>query len=143
MAALVITPGNVLLGTGGKQLTVIAGETITQGMAVYKQTSDNRYYKGNSTAAATSAVDGISLNAASAGQPLEIMDVSKGGEIVIGAAVDLAKIYVLGSAVSGTIKPVDDVGTGEYVVVIGMAKTSTILLVDIIDPGDVAGGEVF
>ena len=64
---------------------------------------------------------GICVNAAETGQP--VLYVSA-GDITIGATVQTGTIYVV-SANAGKIAPVDDLVSGNHVSVLGVAKSTT------------------
>lgn len=126
MAELSITPGNVLPGAGAVVEAGIAGGTITAGMAVYKA-ADNTIIAtdaDSATVAARQAI-GIALNGASAGQPVDYMKM--GGEITIGGTMTAGLTYYLSGATAGAICVLADVGGTEYLSIVGIAKSTTVL----------------
>jgi hypothetical protein len=60
--------------------------------------------------------------------------VQKAGDITIGATLTAGTAYYL-SDTPGGICPVADVGTGESVCLLGLAKSTTFLALDIQVPG--------
>lgn len=133
MADIVITPSAVLAGSNAERDAGIAGETITAGKAIYLAAATNRWMLADSNAASAEArqAKAIALNGASAGQPVAFQksgDITIGGTLVAGQAVYL-------SDTPGGLCPLADVGTGEYVVLIGLAKTTGVLSIDIQYPG--------
>lgn len=130
MADLSITAANVVPQSGAKIEHVIAGETIAAGKVVSKATT-GKYVLSDSDVSALKSPLGIAVNSASLNQPLAIM---KSGDVVIGATLTAGVAYYL-SNTPGGICPVADVGAGEDVVLIGLAKSTTILAVDIQIPG--------
>ncbi|MBN9010815.1 MAG: hypothetical protein J0H63_12030, partial [Rhizobiales bacterium] len=70
---------------------------------------------------------GIALNGAANGQPLVIL---KKGDITIGAAVVAGTAYFL-SDTPGGICPLADVGNGEYICQLGLAKSTSVLTIDV------------
>lgn len=133
MADLVITASSVIAGSNSVQETGIAGGNITAGDAVYKRASDKKWLRADAdgaTAEVKRAV-GIALNGASSGQPVTV---HKSGDITIGATMTAGLAYYL-SSTAGGICPVADIGVGEDVCLIGIAKSTTVLAVDIQYPG--------
>lgn len=70
---------------------------------------------------------GIALNGAAANQPLAVQ---RSGDITIGATLTPGLAYYL-SDTPGGICPVADVGSGEYVILLGLAKSASVLDLDI------------
>lgn len=132
MADLSITAANVLPGSDAVTEAGTAGETITAGQAVYRDATTRKYMKAdaNSLTAAARQARGIALNGASNGQPLTIL---KSGDITIGATVTAGTDYYL-SDTPGGICPRADIGSGEYVCLIGIAKSATVVGVAIAFP---------
>ena len=81
----------------------------------------------NSATAAARAARGIAVNGASDGQPLTIQ---KSGDITLGAVLVAGTDYYL-SDTPGGIAPRADIGAGEYVCLLGLAKTTSVLALDI------------
>lgn len=125
MADLSITAANVIAGANNRQQTVVAGETITAGQPVYRDASTGKYLKADANAASAAAREatGIALNGASNGQPLTIQT---SGQITIGGTMTAGIAYYL-SDTAGGICPVADIGSGEYVDLIGIAVSTTVL----------------
>lgn len=123
MADLVLTVANVVPGATSTKSTGTANDTITQGQSVNKDPTDGKIYRSdnNSATAARRRVDGISLNAALAGQPVDFLT---GGDIVIGATVAVGTIYCL-SGTAGGICPAADLVSGMETTVIGVATSAT------------------
>lgn len=122
-ADLVITATSVVEGASPERETGTAGATITAGQAVYKDSTDSYKLKlaDADASLATSQMVGISLHAASSGQPLAYI---KGGNLNPGATVTVGTLYVL-SDTAGGIRPVADNGSGDYVTIIGVGTTSS------------------
>jgi hypothetical protein len=133
MVDLVITPANVLSGTGATVEQGVAGATITAGQAVYKSSTTGQYLLADSNSATAEArqARGIALHASLAGQPLRI---HKAGAITVGATMVAGVAYYL-SDTPGGICPVADVGSGEFVCQLGLSTSTTVLTVDIQFPG--------
>lgn len=125
MADISVTAANVLAGTGASVISGTAGETLTAGLVVYKNLTDNKYYKAAATSAAAALAAGITLNGAAAGQPINIQT---SGNINPGGTVGIGTVYVV-SDTAGGIRPVGDSGTGDYVTKLGIGtSTSNIAL---------------
>lgn len=132
MADVSITPANVAMLTGSAE-TGTAGETITQGEAVYRKDSDGRMWLAdNDGAAALAVVKGVALNCASAGQPLRFQ---KTGTLTIGGTVTQAGIYVLSDTAGGIAPAADLDTTGMRVSIIGVAASATVLQLGINNTG--------
>ncbi|WP_234834433.1 hypothetical protein [Sinorhizobium meliloti] len=87
--------------------------------------------KSDNNGTGTRTVHGISLNGASLNQPVSI---HKSGDITIGAPLVAGTDYWL-SGTAGGICPRADLVAGMDTIQIGIAKSTTVLSVDIQDPG--------
>jgi hypothetical protein len=132
MTDLVITAANVVAGPNAVKETGTAGETITAGMPVYKDAASKRFMKAKSTSAVPGAsiAYGVALHASLLYQPLTVQ---KSGDITIGATLTAGSAYYL-SETPGGIEPVADLAAGENVCVLGFAKSTTVLALDISNP---------
>lgn len=134
MADLSITAASVVAGSNATTERGTAGETITAGQVVYRDATTGKYLKAdnNSATAAVRQPRGIALNGAALNQPLGVLT---SGDITIGATLTAGARYYL-SETAGGIQPEADLATtGEYVALIGLAKSTTVLAVDIQYPG--------
>ncbi len=126
MADLTITAANVKKGTGAVLETGIAGVAVTAGQPVYKDASNSNKFGLSDCNSATSAqrsVYGIAMHAAGADQPLVVQ---KGGQITIGATVVPGTVYCV-SGTPGGIRPVADNTSGDFVSLIGVAVSTTVI----------------
>lgn len=128
MTDVSITAANVLTGSGSAVKYGTAGATITAGQAVYlDEASTGEWLLADSDAASAAARGsgkiGIALNGASDGQPIAVQT---GGNIAIGGTLVAGTVYVL-SATPGGIAPQADLTTGDYVTIIGVATSSSVL----------------
>jgi hypothetical protein len=131
MTDLTITPANVLpTSTSGIDYG-FAGETIAAGKTVYLNATTNRWMLSDNNGTGTRQVHGIALNGASAGQPVTVQ---KSGDITIGATVVVGQDYWL-SGTPGGICPRADLTTGMDPVLIGIAKTTSVIAIGIQDAG--------
>ena len=131
MSDLSITAANVKPGAGANIKSGTAGAAITAGQVVYFN-SANKYVLSDNDGSGTRAVDGITLNGASADQPISVQGI-KAGEITIGATLTPGTTYYL-SGTPGGICPIADVTSGKDPIVIGVAKSATVLKLRAIDP---------
>jgi hypothetical protein len=133
MTDLVITAANVLAGADSSAVTGVAGETITAGKAVYLSSTTKKWMLADSNSATAEArqAKGIALNGASLNQPIAV---HKSGDITIGAAITAGQAVFL-SDTPGGLCPLADVGAGEYLCQIGLAKSTSVIAVDIQFPG--------
>lgn len=133
MADLTLTPASVVPGSTSRQENGIAGETIAAGKVVYKQASTGKYMLAddNGASAEMKIPTGIALNGASLNQPVSV---HKSGDITIGATIVAGTSYYL-SDTPGGICPFADLLAGENVALIGIGKSTTVLLVNITVPG--------
>jgi hypothetical protein len=124
MVDLVVTPANVVKGTGARIEHGIAGAAVTAGQTVYADPTDGDRLKLADADSATAAVRtprGLALHAAAANQPLAVQF---GGRITIGAVVVPGTVYVL-SDTPGGIMPAADLEAGDYVTVLGIGISAT------------------
>jgi hypothetical protein len=142
MADLAVTAASVVVGANAVRDSGLAGETLTAGKAVYFSFAIRRWMLSDNNAEAAEAhgVDGIALNNAAIGQPIFV---HKAGEITIGATLIPGAAYFL-SDTPGGICPRADIGAGETICLIGMARSTSILAVNIqflgISPPEPEGG---
>lgn len=134
MADISVTVTAVLAGAsavvehGGK-----AGATITAGQVLYKDAADGRLKladNDNATAAIRAAY-GIALNGGATGQPISVI---RKGPLTMNAVLTAGTTYVL-SSTPGAIAPQTDAASGDEVVVLGTATSTTVLDVLINDTG--------
>jgi hypothetical protein len=130
MAALSITAANVKQGAAAQVQQGVAGATITAGQAVFRDGTTGKYVLSDADGAGLKQVHGIALHGAADGQPLAVQT---GGEITIGATLTAGTAYYLGPT-PGSIGPLADVESGDDVILIGIAKTTAILIMKIVDP---------
>lgn len=133
MADLTITAASVLPGSNAAVVQGTAGEAITAGNVVYQSSTTKKWMlaDNDSATAEAKAPQGIALNGAALNQPVSVQ---KSGDITIGATLTPGTAYYL-SSTAGGICPVADVASGDNVVLLGIAKSTTVLAVDIQIPG--------
>lgn len=128
MADISVTAANVLKGSNATTESGTAGATVTAGQSVYKDTGDSNKWKladSDSTAlTAGSGGLGIALHAAAANQPLLVQLT---GDINMGATLAVGETYVV-SNTAGGVAPIADMGTGDYISILGVASTASNLV---------------
>lgn len=134
MAAISITAANVVRGSDARVTGGDFGATVTQGQVVYLDSADNKFKlaDADSGTASARAPVGVALNAGSAGQP---GDVQTSGDITIGATLTPGLPYFLSPDTAGGIALIADVAIGDDYVQIGIAKSASVLTIDIQVPG--------
>ena len=132
MAALNPTEAEVLVISGSIKRCVFGG-SVTQGMALYKDTSDNNHFKpADADVEASAVVEGIALCAGEDGQ--EGTYLANGGVIDLGVALTVGTFYYLGLG-AGEIGPLGDLSSGDYITLLGYALTADNLQLHIINTG--------
>lgn len=129
MADVTITAANVIPSANAVYQDGTAGATITAGQVVYRDSTDGKYKLADANASpATANAVGIAAHGASNGQPLRVViydpDFTVGGTVAKG-------VYVL-SGTAGGIAPVADIVSGWYPVVVGVATSTTKMIVDLV-----------
>ena len=129
MADISITASAVVPSANAVIKHTTAGATLTAGQLIYLDTADldaNGIGKAKLSdangAAALRVVDGITVGGASAGQPVAI--VTYDTALVVGSGLTANNILIL-SDTPGGLAPSADLGSGEYLSVIGVVKSAT------------------
>lgn len=131
MSDLSITATSVVQGGNAKVDHGVAGASVTAGQAVYLDSATRKQKLADSNGSGTFPPDGVLLNGAASGQPVSYVTE---GDVTIGATLTAGTFYFL-SATAGGICPFGDLTTGDRVVMIGYAKSASVLSVKIIDTG--------
>ncbi|HYD66173.1 hypothetical protein [Azospirillum sp.] len=124
MTDIVITAANVVASPSATRVHGTAGETIAQGKLCYLDPTSRKWMLADSNSATAAARQGshVALNAASLNQPITLGK----GKITIGATLTPGLAYY-GSDTPGGICPIADVGSGEYVNLVGLADSASVL----------------
>lgn len=120
----------------GEQLPGTLGGSVTAGMPVRRQ-SGGTWIASTNASAAGSQVDGIALTGGASGQPFTYQ---KAGNINLGATLAAGVIYVLSA--SGAISAVNDVASGDYVTVLGIGISTSLMKMGIVVSGVATGSDV-
>lgn len=131
-ADLTITAANVVPSSSAVVAETTAGATIAAGQLLYLDANDlDVFGRGKAKlsdadgAAALRVVHGIAINSASAGQPVKY--VTHDPALTVGGTQTPNTILILSGANAGGVAPAADLSTGEYLVVIGVVKTATVI----------------
>ncbi len=130
MAALSITAASVKQGAGAQVQSGLAGASITAGQVVFRDGTSGKYVLSDADGTGLKTVAGIALNAAADGQPLSVQT---GGEITIGGTLTPGSAYYL-HPTAGAMGLIAEVEAGDDVILIGLAKSATVLMLRITDP---------
>lgn len=139
MAALTFTAANVVL-TGGIKETLIAGGTIARGNCVRLNTSRQAVVASNDSASNADAY-GIALNDASLNQPVEVAVLTGGGSLA-GVATNGVAGHPVHVGTNGAINPVSDIAGTEFVTVVGVMASTSVINLGKIASGVIAGAAV-
>ena len=133
MANLAITATSVVSQDNASVQQGSLGEAVTAGQAVYRSSTTQLWMLADSNSVTPEArrAIGIALNGGSTGQPV---NVQTAGKITIGATLTAGTDYYL-SDTPGAICPRADVGSGEYVCLLGLASSTTVLDINVQFPG--------
>jgi hypothetical protein len=133
MAALSITASSVVAGSNSERDVGTAGAAITAGQAVYYDTAVAKWLPADTNSATVAArkAGAIALNTAALDQPISL---HKAGDLAVNAVLTKGVAYYLGGT-PGAIVPVADLTTGDYTQIIGIAKSTTVLAVDLQSAG--------
>jgi hypothetical protein len=134
MTDLVIVPANVQAGANAQRAAGTAGVAINAGQLVFKDPATGKYLVCDNNAVDTHArkPDGIALNNAAINQPVDLVT---SGDVTLGTVLTAGTDYFLSGAATGAICPRADVVTGMQVCLIGLAKSTSVLAIDIQSPG--------
>lgn len=132
MTDLSITAANVLKVSGVTK-SGDAGADLTGGQMVYKDATDSKLKLADSDGAAAlrECIGMVLSGGAGNGQPAHLIEE---GVVSLGAILTPGKIYVL-SDTPGGIMPADDLETGDYVTIVGVAVSTTQLKIKIWNTG--------
>jgi hypothetical protein len=126
MAALSQTPANVTLGSDAIVSTVVGGETITQGMPVYRDATSLKYYRADANVLAKSEAIGIAMTPCSMDGSYFVVVQRPGALVNLGATLTVGETYCVGATV-GQVVPIGDLTSGDYPCILGTAVTTAFL----------------
>ena len=125
MADVTLTGSGVVAGAGAVVIEGTAGETITQGKAVYLLASTNEYMIADCTDADKDAVIGFATTASIDGGPIKVLSE---GDMTTASELTAGTVYILSA--SGAICPAADFSVAtDALTVVGAASSATNLKV--------------
>lgn len=129
MADISVTAASVAAGSNCITQSGTAGASITAGQTLYIDTANSNVLKlaDADLSSLGATVAGISLHAAASGQPITY---AVAGNMTFNAVLTAGKVYV-NSATAGGIAPVADLTTNWRTSVLGVATTTTNLVLKI------------
>ncbi len=115
--------------SGSLNKDFLAGATVTAGQPVYLNTGTNKWLLALATGSALQAgvgtKYGIAMHAALNGQPLAVMVPGPNSVINPGATVTVGTIYVVSPNNPGGIAPFADLGSTNFIVILGIGASAT------------------
>lgn len=127
MADVAITASGVLQGANAVVNPIATfGATDTQGQVVYMDVNGVWQLAQATTliGAGLPGKVGILLNAGSVGQAATVQT---SGQITVGGTLVFGTTYVISAAVAGHMAPETDLLTGNYITILGVAISTTVL----------------
>ena len=127
MAELTITAANIIPVSGYREKTLLSASAITQGQAIYINSS-NQWAIADADAAATATTPAIALNeATAANQPVQGIT---GGDVGFGAILTANEVYCCSADTpagqnAGGIIPLADLSSGDFLAILGVATTTS------------------
>lgn len=132
MADLTQTWANVVPDNDAAKIRGDSGEQLTAGQPVYRNAADGRFYRTDADdTEAKAACVGICQNSPTNVQPCAIQTA---GDIDLGATLTVGETYVV-SAQTGKIAPIGDLGSGDYVTILGVATAADNLKIGLVVSG--------
>lgn len=112
----------------------ISGVAITAGHALYRDATDNTLKKAIATSAAAANCIGFALaSAPGTGQLISYFE--GGGDLSGASGLVQGEAYFVSDTTAGAIMKYSDIGAGEYVSFVGIAKSTTVLTVHLFNNG--------
>jgi hypothetical protein len=133
MTDLVFVASDILASPSANRTEGISGGTPIAGDVLYRSPDDNQWRRAanNSATAGAKFPSGIALNGATTGQPIDVLI---HGDLTVSSVLTPGDAYYL-SANAGKICPRADVVTGMDVCFIGIARSTSVLMVNFMVPG--------
>lgn len=124
MADLTQTAANVAAGGESTRISMIqVGEAVTQGQPGYFDSSDRKYYIADANNASKYVAKVIFLTPATTdGYAVA----ATSGPVNLGATLTVGVIYVV-SDTAGSIMPSSDLSSGDYVTILGVATSTSLI----------------
>lgn len=122
MADSAITVANVLKSSNGQYVTGIAAVTITQGQYLYLTAANTLNLADSNGTSPANSVEGCSLNAALAGQPVTYVRTDTA--LATGATLTSGAVAYLSDTPGGITVVYGDIASGSTVIVLGVVNTA-------------------
>lgn len=104
-------------------ITITASSVLKASTTVYIDSADSKKLKpAIATAEATAAAVGVALNDSADDQPVFY---AIGGDVTYNAGMTVGTVYCVSGNAAGAIAPVADLGSGDFVTVLGVASTTS------------------
>jgi hypothetical protein len=127
MSNLTQTAANVGVGSVDVRVrTVISGEAISDGMPVFRKTSDNKWYQSDANVTDRKYDEAICVKGTGAADGTIVIVDLNGSLVNLGATLVVGTVYVV-SATQGAICPLADISSGEAILMLGIATTASLL----------------
>ena len=123
MADVTVTALNVAPAGQCSIRVVQLGETVTHGQVLYQKTTDRKYWLADADASDTALAQGIALHGGAANDYV-VMAVA--GPVDVGGTLTVGTTYVV-STTAGGIAPLADLGSGDFVTILGTASAAGVL----------------
>lgn len=130
MAAVSITASSFVPSSRAKYKqngNCISGEALTSGCPVRKNAA-GVYVKCQADAADEYEAEGLCVQTVGTGVRFDLL--ISDPALAIGGTVTKGTAYAVGATAAGTIEPLADIGSGEFMHVIGVAVSSSVLALD-------------
>jgi hypothetical protein len=136
MADLVITASNVVpvsTDATNSYVTGITNAAITAGQSVYYDSSTGLYglFDADSATAAVHTLVGIAVSSAPASGSAVV--VQTGGTVALGTVLTKGLLYVGGAGTAGAVAPSADLGSGDYIHLLGLATSTSVLWIKVVN----------
>lgn len=124
MATLTITAANIGVGSSAEIRPVTVGQSTAHGIPLYQDTSDGLWKPADADAEATAKAACISVTSATASGEDVIAIFT--GDLRMGAILTKGTEYYVNTT-AGLIGEKSDLGSGDYVTRLGIAKSTSVL----------------
>ena len=129
--ATITLPTSTQPGNSASKIRSVAAAALAQGQIVYRD-SNGKSNLARANALGTASVWGVALQSGTADTEV---DIQTEGEVKGLSGLTAGTIYVLSDSVAGGIMPIADANTGDYISIVGVAKSATVLALSINNSG--------
>jgi len=115
-------------GPGGRVLQSIGSVAIDRGQPVVYDSATNKWSLASADTVDNAVVGGLCISPCAAdGDTFSLWEI---GPVILGATLVKGQIYVLSPTLSGKIFTAAELTTGDFVTILGVASSSTVLEFD-------------